>query len=320
MNVLLRVFVLMLGMLSTGSAISQGYPIKPVWIITGFGPGGIGYAVPRLFAEEFSNVIKQRVIIDDKPGAGNLIGARAGAAASPDGYALFIGNLATHPVLRVDGVDVLNQMQPIGLVMDVPLVYGTTNTLPLRDVKEMVDYARKNPGKLNFASSGGSAYLSLMMTLLSERLGKIQYVNVPYKDAAQIQVGLMSGDVHIAIASTQSMAASVKAGKTTALLYGGTPRSPLLPGTPTPEEAGVKDFSTETLFGLFAPLKTPRDTVEKLSAAVLQVARDPAYQQKAMKAFGVLPPVLTPEQTVQRFERQLRYIKEAARISNYVPE
>ena len=119
----LRLFALLIGMLSVGLVGAQDYPSKPVWIITGYGPGGIGYAVPRLFAEEFSNVIKQRVLVDDRPGAGNLIGARAGANAAPDGYTLFIGNLATHPALRAEAIDVLSQMQPVGLVMDVPLVF-----------------------------------------------------------------------------------------------------------------------------------------------------------------------------------------------------
>ena len=273
-----------------------------------------------MFAEELSRVLNQRIVVDDRPGAGNAIGARAGAAAQPSGYNFFVGGLAAHPILQKNGVDVMSEMLPVTVVLEVPLVFATTTKLPLKSVAELVAYARANPGKLNFASSGGSPYLSLMMRLLSERAGGIPHVHVPYRNASDIQTGFGTGDVHIALASSTSMPASLKRGDATPILFAGPARSPLLPNTPTPAEVGIKDFSVETLFGLWAPRGTSREHIAKINAAANEAARTPGYTSRVVSAFGATPPVTTPEQTLARFRTQLRLIEEAVRLSNFKPE
>ncbi len=130
----------------------------------------------------------------------------------------------------------------------------------------------------------------------------------------------MTGDVHIALTSPGSLAATLKRGETTAILLAGAARSPLLPNVPTPAEAGIKDFSVETLFGLWAPRGTPPEHIAKLNAAANAVARSPEYSSRVMASFGVIPPTGTPEQTMARFRTQLRLIQEAVRVSNYKPE
>jgi tripartite-type tricarboxylate transporter receptor subunit TctC len=320
MKTRLSLFTLMACLFGAAQAIAQDYPSAPIRIITGYGPGGIGFTVPRMFGEELGNVLKQRVVIDDRPGAGNSIGARAGVKSKPDGYNLFIGGLGPHPLMQKNGVDVSAEMLPVALVLEVPLVFATSTKLPLKTVAELVSYARANPNKLNFASSGGSAYLALMMRLLAERAGGISYVHVPYKSATEIQVGFSTGDVHIALVSALSTQASTKRGESTPILLAGRERSPMLPNVPTPAEAGIKDFSVETLFGLWAPVGTPREIISKLNAAANEVAGNPAYIARVSGGIGVTPQVATPEQTLARFRTQLRLIQEAVRLSNYTPE
>lgn len=304
----------------SSAAAAQDYPNRPIRIISGFGPGGVGFAVPRMFAEEFGRVLGQRIVIDDRPGAGNSIGARAGATAQPSGYNLFVGGLAPHPLLQKNGVDVTTEMLPVALMMEVPLVFATSAALPLKSVSELATYAKANPGKLNFASSGGSPYLYLMMRLLAQRAGGIPHTHVPYRNASDIQIGFATGDVHITIASVVSLPATLKRGETTAILVAGPTRSPLLPNVPTPAEVGLKDFTVETLFGLWAPRGTPGEYIKKLNAAANEVAKSPDYASRVQSSFGVTPPSGTPEQSLERFRTQLRLIREAVRLSNYKPE
>ncbi|HSW19482.1 MAG TPA: tripartite tricarboxylate transporter substrate binding protein [Ramlibacter sp.] len=301
------------------SDAAQRFPERPVKIITGYASGGIGSQLARMFGEELSRRLKTPVVVEDRPGASNTIGARAAMAAPPDGHTLHVGAINSHPLLFKGGVDLASEMEPVATVALMPLVIVTSATQSLRSVAEVVAYAKANPGRLDFASSGGGAQHNLFMGLFASRAG-IRFTHVPYRSAGDIQTGLARGDVHLTLLTAPSALPILAGGRAHAVMIGAAQRSPLLPDVPTPAQVGLKPFTADTLLVLWAPKGTPRPVIDKLSQAAMAINRDPAYAESIKARTGTLPLPLTPDETREQFAGKVHELMEAIRVTGYQPE
>lgn len=314
-----RFGLFLIGLAVASAAGAQSYPSHPVRLITGYAPGGIGGLLSMAYGDQLSRQLKQPVIVEARPGASNTIGARAAMAAAPDGYTLHIGGVNAHPILVKNGVDLMKEMDPVGVAAIAPLLFITTATKPLKTVADVVAYAKANPGRLDFASSGGGAALNLMMALFSDRTG-ITYTHIPFKGTSEIQTAIIRGDVQITLLSAVSSLPIVSSGKAHAVLMPAEQRSPLLPDVPTPTELGLKPFAVDTILAVWAPKGTPADVIAKLNAATRAVAAEPTYIASVRDKAGVPPVALTVDQTKALFARRVAELEEAIRIAKYHPE
>lgn len=294
------------------------YPSKPIRIITGYATGGLGSIVTRLYAEELGKHLKVNVLVDDKPGASNSIGARLAMGAQPDGYTLLCAGINSHPLLFKGGMDLQKEMEPVAVAGITPLAFLTSDAKNLKSVKDVVDFAKANPGKLDFASSGGGSQLHLMMSLFANRTG-ITYTHIPFRGSSEIQTAIGRGDVHITLLSAPSSLAVIQSGKAHAVMIGADERSSLLPDTPTPRELGIKPFSVDSLQVIYAPKGTPKDIIQKISAASIAVAKDPVFIEAIKSKTGARTYAYTPAQTRAMVDEKLEELEEAARIANYKP-
>ncbi|MDO9433948.1 tripartite tricarboxylate transporter substrate binding protein [Hydrogenophaga sp.] len=301
------------------NALADTYPSKPIRVITGYAPGGIGSTMARMWSEEVGKQLKQSFVVDDRPGASNSIGARAAMTAAPDGYTLLVAGINSHPLLFKGGMDLQKEMEPVAVAGVIPLAFLTSTQKNLKTVADVVAYAKANPGRLDFASSGGGAQLNLMMALFANRVG-ITYTHIPFKGTAEITTAIARDDVQITLLSAPSSLPLLQSGKANAVLIGADSRSSLMPDVPTPKEVGIKPFSVDSLMIVYAPKGTPKDIIQKLNAASIAVAKQPAYIDGMKSRTGEKPLPYTPEQTRAMVDQKLAELEEAARIANYKPE
>jgi len=256
------------------AATGQPYPSKPIKIVLGFPPGGATDILARDFAAKLGEELKQQVIIENKPGAGGTIGADIVAKAPPDGYTLTIGTSSNHAIakslyrrLPYDPVSDFATISMLAASQNIVLVNAE---LPVKNIKELVAYAKANPGKLNFGSSGNGT-ISHLTGEMFNTLNGIAITHIPYKGSTFVFPDLMSGQISMMYDSTISIGPLVKSGKVRALAVTGPRRSAQYPDLPTVAESGFKDFSSTNWFGLFAPAATPSDILTRLHAATRKV-------------------------------------------------
>ena len=256
-----------------GSAIAQGYPAKPVRFIVPFAAGGGSDYVARVVAHKFNEAFGQPLVVDNRGGAGGMIGTDLVAKASPDGYTLLLGSagpLAIQPGLtpRIP-YDPLRDFAPITLVTSMPYVLVVHPSLPVKSVRELIALARARPGQLNFASPG-SGTTTHLATELFKMLAKVDVVNVPYKGVAPALADLLAGQVQFMSGDLSTVMPQVKAGRLRALAVTGAKRSALAPELPTIAESGLPGYEASGWFGVLAPAATPRDLVARLNAAIVK--------------------------------------------------
>jgi len=253
---------------------SQPYPSKPIKIVLGFPPGGATDILSRDFAAKLGDELKQQVIIENKPGAGGTIGADIVAKAPADGYTLTIGTSSNHAIAKSLykklPYDPVKDFAAISMLAASQNIVVVTADLPVKSIKELVAYAKANPGKLNFGSSGNGT-ISHLTGEMFNTLNGIAITHIPYKGSAFVFPDLMSGQISIMYDSTISIGPLVKSGKVRALAVTGPRRSAQYPDLPTVAESGFKDFSSTNWFGLFAPAATPNEIITRLHAATRKV-------------------------------------------------
>ncbi len=277
-------------------ARAQSYPVRPIRMIVPFPPGGPIDTMGRMVASELSNRLGEQVIVDNRPGVGSTLGTRLAAAAPPDGYTLLFGSsgsLAVAPALYQSlNLDPLKALTPVAKVALLPHVFVVSNALPVKSVKEFVDYAKAHPGQLNFGAALGTPP-HLLGTLLVTKAG-IDAVYVPYKGAANSINDLLAGRVQFTIDALISLDPLIRAGKVRALAIARGERWPALPDVPTLVESGYPDFTIDAWTGVAAPAGTPADIVAKLNAAI-----DDGLKSDASKAllakFSAIAATGTPE-------------------------
>jgi len=303
-------------LLAAAPAAAQNYPTRPVRIMVGASPGGGTDIIARMLAEKFSEAFKQSFVVENRPGASNTIAADLTAKAPPDGYTLLAATntgQAIAPHLLKLGYDPLKGLQPLGLIVTVPNVLVVSESVPARDVKELVALMKAKPNTFQYASSGvgstqhiaGEAFVMLTGTTA---------VHVPYKGSSQAHADLITGRVQIMLDTTSSAMPQIKAGKLRPLAVTTPKRSPELPDVPTLAEAGFPGFEMTTWYGLLVTGGTPRPIVDRLAAELTRILLMPDVQAR-LRGLGGEPGALTPEQFAEmnraEYERMGKLIRDA---------
>ena len=246
------------------------FPDKPIKIIVGFPPGGPLDTHARLLVDQLQKHLGQPVIIDYKPGAGGSIGANEVIKSPADGYTLLMANTGTmviNPFVYTKNIyQTLRDFTPIARTAQQPLALVVNNDVPVRSFREFVEYAKKNPGKVNYGSAGNGGISHLVPEMLQDAVG-IQMVHVPYKGTAPAFTDLLGGQVQFMAESIPQVGQYLKAGKVRALAMTGRERNSAIPDVPTMAESGVKDFEVVGFYGVLAPAKLPADVTAKLTDA-----------------------------------------------------
>ncbi len=300
-----RLFLVTLAFLFMPSAaVAQSYPDKPIRLIVPFPPGQSIDILGRLIAEKLSGTLGQPVVVDNRAGAGGIIGIDAGAKAPPDGYTLIMisnGTLVIAPWLYEKvPYHPIKDISPIASLAAVAHVLVTTPGFPVNNVGELVALVKANPGSYNYASPGAGTTQHLTMEMLKARTG-MNLVHVPYKGSAQAQTDLMGGHVPIMFDAVPAVMEQVAAGKLKALAVSSGVRSPYLPDVPTVAESGVPGFDSVGWIGIGAPAGTPAPIIQKLSTEVLAILNSPEVQ-KRMKGLGFV----TIGESAERFAARIK--------------
>ncbi len=265
---------------------AQTFPDKVIRIINPYAAGGPSDTIVRMLAAGMSTELGQRVIVENKPGAGTVIGASLVAKAAPDGYTLLLATVAPLVVQPAIGAalpyDAHKDFAMVGMFATVPNLISVHPSVPVNSIAELIAYAKKNPGKLNYASAGAGTGPHLGGELF-DRMAGVKLTHVPYPGAAPAVLAVLSGQVEVSFVNITPQIQHVKAGKLRALAIGSSKRSRLFPEVPTMAEAGLKGYLSESWNGLAAPASTPPAVIDKLYKAMAKVMGSPAVQE------GLLP-------------------------------
>ncbi|MCC7487306.1 MAG: tripartite tricarboxylate transporter substrate binding protein [Burkholderiales bacterium] len=269
---MLRGASLLLAILAVGHPLAapaqQGYPNRPMRFIVPFAPGGTNDIIARLVAARLHEALGQVVIVDNRGGAGGVIGTELAAKASPDGHTLLMANLnlATNPALvKKLPYDTLKDLQAVALLATSPAVLATAPSMPFQSVAQLIDYARANPGKLTYGTSGVGTTTHIPMELLIHMTG-LRMVPVHYKGGGPMLIDLVAGRISPAFTTILSVMPHLRAQRLRALAVSTAERSSALPDVPTVAESGVKGYDFSGWWGIVVPAGTPRSIVARLSA------------------------------------------------------
>lgn len=256
-------------------AFGQGYPDRPVRMLVGFTPGGSADLSARAISDGLAAALGKPILIENRPGAGSIIAATAVARAEPDGYTLLYGGISLSVQLAIDPgipLDPLAEFVTIGLIAEAPNVLVTGMQLPVRTVRELVDYAKTH--RIGFGSVGVGSSLHLLGEMLKDR-AKIDIAHIPYKGSVPALTDMVGGRLEFMFDNQITALPMIKGGKIRALAVTSPKRSPHLPEVPTMAEAGYDNFETSVWFAIFAPRKTPRPVVDRIAAAIASSLADP---------------------------------------------
>ncbi len=279
------------------AAYAQTYPGRPVRMIVPYPPGGPTDVLARIVAVKLSEALGQPFAIDNKAGASGMIGSAEVAKAAPDGYTL-LGNASIHvinPSLYPKAAfDAIADFTPVTQLAGVPLILVVNNDLPVKNVRDLIAYAKANPVKLNFASSGNAAAPHLAGESFKIAAG-VQMQHVPYKGSAPALTDLIGGQVQLMFDSMPSAMPHVKAGKLRPLAVTTAKRSAAVPDLPTVAEAGVPGYDISTWYGLWAPKGTPREIAERIATETAKILKLPDVRER-YAALGAEPVGSTPDE------------------------
>jgi tripartite-type tricarboxylate transporter receptor subunit TctC len=287
-------------------AVAQDYPNRPITLVVPYSAGGGNDLAARLAAEKMSRTLVQQIVIENRGGAGGSIATRQVARAAPDGYTLLIGGtgtLAVNPTLYANvGYDPRRDFSPVGLIATSALVIVTHPSLPAQNVQELIALAKKEPGKINYASAGVGSGIHLGAELFAHMAG-IKLTHIPYKGSGPALNDLLGGHVAMYFSSLPPAAALVKEGKVRALAVTGPVRSALFPDLPTVAESGLPGYEAVLHYGIVAPAGTPRDIVERLSKELRAALASDEVRERLATA-GAEPLPSTPEEYATDIDRE----------------
>ena len=289
---------LVLAIAALPAAAQAPYPDKPIRLIVPYPPGGTTDIMARTLQEPLSKALGQPVIVDNKAGAAGAIGTKQVAAAAPDGYTLVFGNngpSAIVPLLQKDvGYDPVKDFAPVSLVSIAPLVLVLHPSVPAGNVKELIAWAKTQPGGVEYATAGAGSLGHLATELFGKDAG-LKLVHVPYKGQAPSTMAVLNGEVKMLLTtSSDTMGSAVKDGKLKLLGVSTAKPSPLMPGAPTIGQS-LNGFEVNVWFGILAPAGTPAPVIAKLNAAIRAVLADPEIQRKFM-GYGSIATASTPQE------------------------
>ena len=292
--------------LVAGAACAQ-YPARPIKWIVPYTPGGITDSVTRLVTQRLEASLGQPVVIENKPGANSIVGAESVARSAPDGYTVLtvIAAHAANATLYAGRLpfDPVKGFAPITLVGAAPLILTVNNDFPAKDVRELIAYARANPGKVSFGSSGVGSAAHLTTELLKQTAG-IDMLHVAYKGTAPALTALLAGDIQVLVDVPLTMMPHVRAGKVRALGLFAARRIPGAPEVPTIAEGGGPPVEGSTWLMFLAPAGTPREIVARLAAETARIIGAPDLRQR-LADMGVEPLATTPEQAAKFLDDEI---------------
>jgi len=310
-KLLLSSAALLLAALGALASMAQApaFPNRPVTLVVPVAPGGILDTVARMLAADMGRHLGQPVIVDNKPGASGNIGASFVAKSPPDGYTMLVGYSMFHvgnpSMFRNLSWDPVRDFASVAMVAVSPHVVAVHPSVPVQTLKELVDLARKEPGKLNYASPGSGSVPHVGMELFKQQTG-IDIVHVPYKGAGPMMQDVVGGAVQVTIATPPSLLGFAQSGRVRALAVAAKTRHPLLPNVPTTAEAGYPNFELEAWVALFAPAGTPRDVIAKLTAATQDALNSPAVIERS-RATGMAIRFMPPSELDATVRSDLQY-------------
>jgi len=288
----------LLGLAGFGPAAAQDYPNRPITLVVPFPPGGSTTIVARIIADKLAESLGQQIVVDNRGGAGGTIGTKAVSRSTPDGYTIvlgYTGTLAIGPTLYPSaGYDPRKDFEPIGLIGHAPNSLVVHPSFPVKSVKELVDYAKANPGKVNYGSAGVGTVSHVSGVYFANAAG-IDLVHIPYKGTGPALADLLGGHIPMAFAPIPATHANIAEGKLRGLAVTSAKRSSLLPDVPTIAESGIPGFEASLYYGLAAPAGTPRPIVDKLNKA-LRDALASDEVRKRLATDGAEPLPSTPEE------------------------
>jgi tripartite-type tricarboxylate transporter receptor subunit TctC len=286
------VFILVL----TSLAHAQTWPTRPLRLIVPTAPGGGTDFTGRLVAAKLSETLGQQVVVENRGGGGGSVGADNAAKATPDGYTLLLGSIATHAVnpalYKKLPYDHIKDFAPVSLIGTVPNVLVVHPSVPAKTFAEFISYAKANPGKINYGSSGVGSPPHLSMELLRSMTG-INMVHVPYKGAGPALADLLGGQVQAMCTSLAGQITYIRAGRVRALGVTTAKRNPQLPDVPTIIEGGVPGYEVTIWYAVFAPVATPKPVVTRLNADMVKALNSPEMKER-MALQGMDPSPSTP--------------------------
>ena len=277
-------------LLAPGLASAQNFPDHTIRLIVPFPPGGPNDIIARVVSQKMQAILKQTIIIDNRGGQGGVLGTDLVAKAKPDGYTIAItsaGALAISPSMEKVAYDTLKDLAPVTLVAKVPEMLVVAENVPAKNMAELVALAKKQPGKLNFASSGPGSLPHLAGELF-KLTAKIDIVHVPYRGAAPAVNDLLGGQVQMVFLDLPVLLPQVKAGKLRPIAVGAEKRVPSAPDVPTTTEAGLPQLQTENWYGMVAPAGTPKDVIAALNKAAVEALKDPDVVAKLSSQGAIL--------------------------------
>lgn len=283
--------------LTSSASLAQSYPTKPIQFVIGFAPGGPSDVMSRIIVDKLGQVLGQPVVVDNRPGAGGNIAAQFVSRAAPDGYTLLLatnGILATNQYIYKNlGYDPLTSFQPITIVGRQPNVIYVNPNVPIRSFEEYVEFARQNPGKLNFGSGGVGTSSHLAGELLKQK-AKIDITHVPFKGTGPVLQAVITGDIQSGMNPPPPLVPHIRNGALRPLAVTSLKRTPALPDMPTVAERGYPGFDATAWHSVVAPAKTPSDVVAKIHKALIETLNDPRVS-KQLTDLGVDVETMEPD-------------------------
>lgn len=293
----------------TNNSAIKNYPDKPIKLVIPYPPGGATDVIGRIMAQELSKSLNQQVVPDNRAGDSGNIGADMVAKSPADGYTLLMGALTSHSInanLDKDKIryNLEKDFTPVDVVGVVPLVFVVNPSVPVKNMKEFIAYAKANPGKLTFASSGAGAPQRLAMEMFRFQLG-LDLLHVPYKGSGPAMTDLVGGQVLTMSETVPAALQFIQAGQLRPLAVTTAKRISQLPDVPTVTEAtGLPNFDVVSMFGILAPAGTPKPIIDKLSGDIKIILQRPEVQER-MLAAGVYVNYLSPADSSKRISREM---------------
>ena len=314
MRLLSTLFLLLLA----GAAAAQSWPAKPVRIVVAYPPGGGIDIMARQLADKLSAVWGQPVVVENKPGANTILAADTVAKSAPDGSTVLMTSDATfsiNPHLYAKlPYDAQKSFVPVTMLVLLQQLLVANPSLPANTLAELIDYAKKNPGKVNYASYGSGSQPHLSGEMLKYKAG-IDLVHVPYKGISLAVPAVIAGEVQLTFAGIASSMGPLKAGRIKALAIGGAKRSPLLPEVPTFAELGYPEVETHAWFGFFLPAGSPNTAVEQLYQKTKAILEEPEFRQKQLVDKGYEVVGSSPQEFAAYMKKDFESRGRAVKIS-----
>ena len=292
--------------------VAQPYPTKPVRIVVPFAPGGGSDFIARFMAQRLTTALGQQVIVENKPGAGGILGIEAGIKSSPDGYTLTLiaSSYTVNPSVYKINFDPVNDITPVIQISQGPLLVVVRPSLPVKTTKELIALAKSKPGQLNFASSGQGSVIHLATELFDSMAG-IKMNHIPYKGTGPALTDTIGGQTDIFFSSTATAMPHVQSGKLRAIAVTTAKRIPALPNVPTVAESGVPGYEVILWHGLIGPKGLPRPIVERINGELTKALKLKETAEQ-LQNDGVAPAGGTPEQFAAQIKKEIAVWRKVA--------